>query len=392
VPGLIEGASTGAGLGHAFLRHVERTRILVHIVDGSDRDPEWSYNVIRDELEAHDPALLEKPMLVAFNKMDQAGRPSGGRPSEAARKPKASQPWPSPRPRGKGIQELRLRLAELLPNAAELSEAPHSDGVVVHHIESVGDSFRVDIEDGIYVVRGKKIELLAAQTNFDVEESAERFQRELARLGIEDELRRQGVVPGHDGPHRQERARMGARRLGRPVTDWIAPEDRRVGILGGTFDPIHYGHLAIAEQVREALRLDRVLFVPAARPPHKLDEPMTPAEDRAAMVRLAITGNPAFAVCRIEMERSGPSYTVDTLEELADEARRSGIKREFFFILSSEAAAALPTWRSPARSSNSPSWPWWRGPGSRFPTGRRPERPRRRIRGPHPGDRHYARC
>jgi len=133
------------------------------------------------------------------------------------------------------------------------------------------------------------------------------------------------------------------------VTDWIAPEDRRVGILGGTFDPIHYGHLAIAEQVREALRLDRVLFVPAARPPHKLDEPMTPAEDRAAMVRLAITGNPAFAVCRIEMERSGPSYTVDTLEELADEARRSGIKREFFFILSSEAAAALPTWRSPAR-------------------------------------------
>src|SRR2546428_7261458 len=67
VPGLIEGASQGAGLGHAFLRHVERTRILVHVVDGSSRDPEWDHGVIRGELAAHNPALLEKPMLVAFN-------------------------------------------------------------------------------------------------------------------------------------------------------------------------------------------------------------------------------------------------------------------------------------------------------------------------------------
>ena len=70
VPGLIEGASSGAGLGHAFLRHVERTRILVHVVDGASRDPEWDYDVIREELRAHDPALLDKPMLVAFNKVD----------------------------------------------------------------------------------------------------------------------------------------------------------------------------------------------------------------------------------------------------------------------------------------------------------------------------------
>ena len=70
VPGLIEGASQGAGLGHAFLRHVERTRVLVHVVDGSSRDPEWDFGVIRDELKAHDPALLTKPMVVAFNKMD----------------------------------------------------------------------------------------------------------------------------------------------------------------------------------------------------------------------------------------------------------------------------------------------------------------------------------
>src|ERR671914_2400751 len=70
VPGLIEGASGGTGLGHAFLRHVERTRVLVHVVDLSARDPDWDYDVIREELRAHDPALLEKPALVAFNKLD----------------------------------------------------------------------------------------------------------------------------------------------------------------------------------------------------------------------------------------------------------------------------------------------------------------------------------
>src|SRR6185437_10214263 len=80
VPGLIEGASSGAGLGHAFLRHVERTRILVHMVDGATRDPDWDYRVIRDELEAHDPALLTKPMLVAFNKLDE---------------PRAAEAWPA---------------------------------------------------------------------------------------------------------------------------------------------------------------------------------------------------------------------------------------------------------------------------------------------------------
>jgi GTP-binding protein len=196
VPGLIEGASSGAGLGHAFLRHVERTRILVHIVDGSDRDPEWSYNVIRDELEAHDPALLRKPILVAFNKMDQARAVEAWPAFAEARRAQGIPTVAISASESQGLAELRAQLASLLPDALELAEPPRSEGVVVHHIESVGDSFCVDIEDGIYVVRGKKIELLAAQTNFDVEESAERFQRELSRLGVDEELRRQGVVPG----------------------------------------------------------------------------------------------------------------------------------------------------------------------------------------------------
>lgn len=139
---------------------------------------------------------------------------------------------------------------------------------------------------------------------------------------------------------------------GRPDTgacEWIEPGVRRVGILGGTFDPVHFGHLVIAEEVGEAIQLDRVLFIPAAIPPHKLDEDVTPAAHRLAMVELAIAGNPRFAASRIELDREGPSYTVDTLAELAAEAARQGVDREFYFILSAEALAALRTWRQPER-------------------------------------------
>jgi GTP-binding protein len=197
VPGLIEGASMGAGLGHAFLRHVERTRILVHVVDGSGRDPTWDHDVIRDELRAHDPALLDKPILVVFNKIDRAA---------------AAEAWPAFAGKlraggedvlaisatdGQGIDELRARLAEVLPGADELDAPREPAGVVVHRIEGMSDGFSVErLEAGVFAVRGKRIERIASQTNFDVEESAERFQRDLARYGIDDELRRAGVIPG----------------------------------------------------------------------------------------------------------------------------------------------------------------------------------------------------
>jgi nicotinate-nucleotide adenylyltransferase len=118
----------------------------------------------------------------------------------------------------------------------------------------------------------------------------------------------------------------------------------RLGILGGTFDPIHHGHLAIAEEAREALGLERVLFVPAARPPHKPGRPIAGAEDRLAMVRLAIAGNPAFEASRIELDRDGPSYTAETLQRLCDQGAR-----DLWFILSGEALAGLPGWHQPDR-------------------------------------------
>ena len=117
-----------------------------------------------------------------------------------------------------------------------------------------------------------------------------------------------------------------------------------VGILGGTFDPIHHGHLVIAEEAREALGLERVILVPAATPPHKPGRPVTDAVHRLAMARLAIEGNPAFSVSTLEVDRGGASYTVDTLEAL----REDGIA-EPWFVLSAEALAGLPAWREPDR-------------------------------------------
>jgi GTP-binding protein len=197
VPGLIEGASSGAGLGHAFLRHVERTRILVHVIDGASRDPEWDHDVIREELRAHDPALLAKPMLVAFNKIDLPTAQAAWPAFQRARAAEEVDALAISAEHGDGVAQFRARVAQLLPDAAELAEPPEPAGVVVHRIEAMSAGFSVELDaDGVFRVRGQRIERSAAQTNFDVEESAERFQRELARLGIDRELRRAGIAAG----------------------------------------------------------------------------------------------------------------------------------------------------------------------------------------------------
>jgi GTP-binding protein len=197
VPGLIEGASSGAGLGHAFLRHVERTRVLVHVVDGSDRDPEWDFDVIREELRAHDPALLDKPTLVAFNKIDL---PSAAEAWPAFRKARARDGVPAvgiSAATGEGIDRFRAALAELLPSAEELGAPPEPAGVVVHRVDAAPDRVSVSRDaDGAFRVAGRRIERLAAQTDFEIEESGERFQRDLERSGADAELRRAGIQPG----------------------------------------------------------------------------------------------------------------------------------------------------------------------------------------------------
>lgn len=117
----------------------------------------------------------------------------------------------------------------------------------------------------------------------------------------------------------------------------------KIGIFGGTFDPIHWGHLRSAEEVREAFGLDRILFIPAAVPPHRKKQPGASPKDRLAMVRLAVAKNPGFSVSDIELRRDGKSYSIDTVRYLAK--RRSSMD-SLYFILGLDAFRLIGSWRN----------------------------------------------
>lgn len=117
----------------------------------------------------------------------------------------------------------------------------------------------------------------------------------------------------------------------------------RVGVFGGTFDPIHIGHLALAEQCREQCRLDEVWFVPAAQPPHKRASLISAGKLRRDMVEFAIAGNSTFRVSTVELDREGPSFTVTTLEQLQAQSR------ELFLLIGADSLKDLAHWREPTR-------------------------------------------
>ena len=127
-----------------------------------------------------------------------------------------------------------------------------------------------------------------------------------------------------------------------PLTTHHSP--LKVGLLGGSFNPIHNGHLAIAQHVQERLQLSRVLFIPTGDPPHKRDGTLAPANVRLEMVRLAIADNPLFTVSDIELQRTGKSYSIDTIRALQ---QQYGPSTELFFIIGLDAFLDFPTWREP---------------------------------------------
>ena len=119
-----------------------------------------------------------------------------------------------------------------------------------------------------------------------------------------------------------------------------------IGVMGGTFDPIHKGHIIVAEEARARLNLAEVLFVPAGKPWLKTDRPISPAEHRLQMVSLAIAEKPYFKLATLEIERAGSSYTVDTITELRE---KLGAGDELFFILGWDSLSQLPQWRDASR-------------------------------------------
>lgn len=134
----------------------------------------------------------------------------------------------------------------------------------------------------------------------------------------------------------------------------------RLGLFGGTFDPIHVGHLILAEQCREACGLDQVWFVVANEPPHKRGIKRTAVHHRLEMARLAAAGNPGFAVSEIEADRTGPSYSVDTLAQVQADRPAD----ELFFLIGGDSLVDLPTWREPDRIARTASIVVVNRPGS----------------------------
>ncbi|KAB1912677.1 MULTISPECIES: nicotinate-nucleotide adenylyltransferase [unclassified Micromonospora] len=117
---------------------------------------------------------------------------------------------------------------------------------------------------------------------------------------------------------------------------------RRIGIMGGTFDPIHHGHLVAASEVADRFGLDEVVFVPTGQPWQKADEPVSSPEDRYLMTVIATASNPRFQVSRVDIDRGGPTYTVDTLQDLHDEY---GPKVQLFFITGADALERILSWK-----------------------------------------------
>ncbi len=195
IPGLIEGASQGAGLGHEFLRHVERTRLLVHLLDGNGQDPLEAFDTINAELAAFDEALADKPQIVVFNKMDM---------------PDAQALWPLVRDeltqRGyevmslsaltrQGTRELIYRVAQRLAELPAEQDTP-ADETPVLRPDLDKDRFTIRRDKAGWHVQGERIESIARRTRWDLYEALNRFQKVLERLGISQALEEAGVQVG----------------------------------------------------------------------------------------------------------------------------------------------------------------------------------------------------
>jgi GTP-binding protein len=197
VPGLIEGANEGHGLGHEFLRHVDRTRVLVGVVDGADERAVESWRAVAEELRLHDPALLQRPMRLVVTKLDL--------PEVAARwselRDSLGEEWGTPigvsAHEGTGLDRLRVELARALDEAHEqVALEPEPQEMLVHRFDPLDEGWQVIPEGEALRVRGRRIETAANRTDFTNDESRDRFQRLLERLGIDAELRRLGAEGG----------------------------------------------------------------------------------------------------------------------------------------------------------------------------------------------------
>ena len=198
IPGLVEGASEGVGLGHAFLRHVERTKVFIHVVDAAGvegDDPVENVRKINQELEAYNPELMKRPQVIAANKTDIPGSEENVERLKEAYEKEGFEVFPISAATNKGLDELLTKVAEILKNYPEdiifEEEYEEYDEVAVDQ-----EPFTIEIEDEVYVVRGVGVEKMIGYTNIDTEKGFAFFQRYLKEKGIIEALEEKGIKEG----------------------------------------------------------------------------------------------------------------------------------------------------------------------------------------------------
>ncbi len=196
IPGLVEGAHMGVGLGHSFLRHVTRTRAIIHLLNGLSEDPLADYNQINQELALYDERLGQRPQLVVFTKIDQPEAQAKWPEVEAALKARGVQPVAISAATHDGVSKV-VQLAFGLVDSLPPEEAPTSEALPLYELPPEEIPFTVEqVGEGEFRVSGKRIERAAAMTYWDYEEAVQRFQNTLQFLGVFDALRKLGIEEG----------------------------------------------------------------------------------------------------------------------------------------------------------------------------------------------------
>ena len=198
IPGIIEGASEGVGLGIQFLRHVERTRLLLHVIDVSGvegRNPVEDFYTINEELKKYSEKLSTRKQIIVANKMDIMQDDKGLKELEALAKKEKLELYKISGVTGEGVSELLNRVSEVLKTLPK-EELVEAEDRVVYTLEDDKDDFTVRREDDMFILEGKAVNRLMGRINIDDNESMYYFQKNLKSLGIEDELKRQGIKEG----------------------------------------------------------------------------------------------------------------------------------------------------------------------------------------------------
>jgi GTPase len=338
IPGLIEGAHLGKGLGIDFLRHAMRTKILIHIISGDSASPSEDMLKINSELVAFDISLAKKPQIVVVNKIDIPEVAEKLADLKAELSGAGIKAHYISAATGEGVSELMAAALDMLK--AETGAVKSPEPVVkVFHPQPREPRIRVVREGEEFVIYAPGLDRIIAGGGTTPGELRWQLNFQLEKFGVNKILQQAGVNRGDKI------------RCGDLTWEWFSPdkEGLKIGVLGGTFDPVHLGHIMMAEEAQKALDLTEVLLVPAGLPMSKPNENVTPARHRLEMLRLAALDNPLLKVSDIETERKGPSYTVDTIAELK---KLYGKGDEIYFILGWDSLAQLPEWHEPSRLLN----------------------------------------